>query len=159
MSQMAHRDWHVRPASENDVAATVAAVSELLLEIGGTPPDSAAMQAVTRALLQDPEAGKLLVAEADGTLIGVLAATWQTAIHVPGRYGLIQDLWVAPVWRSSDIGTALVEAFAGVAREQRVARIEVGLPKPSFTGIAATEAFYARNGFDVHGTRMRMLLA
>ena len=30
----------------------------------------------------------------------MLAASWQRAIHVPGRYATIQDLWVTPAWRS-----------------------------------------------------------
>jgi GNAT superfamily N-acetyltransferase len=118
------------------------------------------MQAEVRALIDDPLAGTLLVADAEGSPVpAVLAASWQIAIHVPGRYALIQDLWVPPSLRGEGIGAALVDAFAGIAREQGVARIEVGLPKPSFIGIAATEAFYVRNGFDVHGARMRMLLA
>jgi GNAT superfamily N-acetyltransferase len=116
------------------------------------------MERSALALIGDHRAGTVLVADAGGELVGVLAASWQTAIHVPGRYGLIQDLWVQSVWRSAAIGAALVEAFAGIARDERVARIEVGLPKPSFDAIAATEAFYVRNGFDVHGTRMRMVL-
>jgi len=117
------------------------------------------MEGSALALIQDPRDGTVLVADAGGELVGVLTASWQTAIHVPGTYALIQDLWVSPSLRGGGIGAALVDAFAGMARDQGVARIEVGLPKPSFTGIAATEAFYVRNGFDVHGTRMRMLLA
>jgi GNAT superfamily N-acetyltransferase len=152
-------DWHVRPAEQRDVDAVAVAVAALLSELGSTPPPKPALLDATQALLDDPLAGVILIAEADGALVGVLAASWQSAIHIPGRYGLIQDLWVQPAWRSSAIGGALVGAFVGLAREQRVARIEVGLPKPSFTHIVATEAFYVRNGFDVHGTRMRMSLA
>ena len=153
------RDWHVRPAAHEDVQAVAGAVRELLVELDGTPPETPAMEAATRALIDDPLAGAILVAESGDALVGVLGASWQSAIHAPGTYGLIQDLWVQPAWRSSAIGAALVDAFAGIAREQGVARIEVGLPKSSFTHVAATEAFYVRNGFDVHGTRMRMLLA
>ena len=57
------------------------------------------MRTAARALLEHPESGVVLVADADGEIVGVLAASWQTAIHVAGRYGLIQDLWVHPGWR------------------------------------------------------------
>ena len=39
-----------------------------------------------------------------------------------------------------------------------MARVEVGLPRESFAGIRATEAFYLRNGFEPLGPRMRRML-
>ena len=38
--------------------------------------------------------GALIVAEAGAEIVGVLSASWQRALHVPGRYATIQDLWV-----------------------------------------------------------------
>jgi branched-chain amino acid aminotransferase len=91
-------------------------------------------------------------------IVGVLAASWQYAIHVPGRYGTIQDLWVHPEWRSRALGRKLVEALVGLAGEQGIARLEVGLPQESFAQLAATERFYLSNGFSNLGPRMRRLL-
>jgi GNAT superfamily N-acetyltransferase len=150
--------WRVRGALAADVAAIATAVSQLLLELGGTPPEPAAMRATTLALVRDRRAGAVLVADAGGTLVGVLAASWQTAIHTAGRYGLIQDLWVHPAWRSRAIGAALVQAVVELARREHVGRVEVGLPRDGFAGLEATEAFYARNGFTAHGKRMRLVL-
>jgi GNAT superfamily N-acetyltransferase len=150
--------WYVRAACEDDVAAVASAVSALLVEIGGIPPAAPAMQASAHALIADGERGVLLVAEAAGALVGVLAASWQTAIHVPGRYALIQDLWVHPSWRSRAIGADLIAALADLADGRQIARIEVGLPQTSFAGLEATAAFYRRNGFTPLGVRMRRLL-
>jgi len=150
--------WQVRLAGHRDVGEIAKAVAELLLELGGTPPDLSAMQAATRALLEDDEAGTLRVAEADSALVGVLAASWQTAIHVPGRYALIQDLWVHPSWRSREIGGALLAALFDVMREHQIARVEVGLPQEGFARLNATEAFYTGNGFAPLGPRMRRML-
>ena len=100
----------------------------------------------------------MLVAESEGTLVGVLAVSWQVAIHVPGSYALIQDLWVQRAWRSRAIGGALLEALVGLARERGLDRIEVGLPRDGFAAIAATERFYRANGFVALGQRMRMTL-
>ena len=80
------------------------------------------------------------------------------AIHVPGRYGTIQDLWVHPDWRSRAVGRKLLAAFFELAREEGARRIEVGLPRESFEKIAATEAFYLANGFRHLGPRMRRKL-
>jgi GNAT superfamily N-acetyltransferase len=150
--------WQVRPAWAEDVPEIAAAVGELLLELGGTPPDISALTAVTRAVLDEPEDGTLLVAEADGALVGVLAASMQTAIHAPGRYVLIQDLWVHPAWRSMAIGSALLVALLVVARTQQLECVEVGLPRSRFARLQDTEAFYTRNGFTPLGPRMRRVL-
>jgi GNAT superfamily N-acetyltransferase len=150
--------WRVRAAREQDVAGVAAAVAELLHELGAAPPGTAALQAATRALLEDPDAGALLVADAHGELVGVLGASWQTAIHTLGYYALIQDLWVHSCWRSRAIGAELVAALCELASERALTRVEVGLPRESFAGLAATQAFYSANGFTPLGPRMRLLL-
>jgi GNAT superfamily N-acetyltransferase len=179
-SARARAIWRVRAAVHEDAPAVAAAVGKLLVELGGTPPPVAAMQAAALALLDDREAGALLVADTGGgglgvhieagiveadtskveeAVVGVLGASWQSAIHAPGRYGLIQDLWVHPSWRGSGVGGGLLAALFELARERGVERLEVGLPRTSFGGLAATEAFYLASGFTTLGTRMRRILA
>jgi len=152
-------DWRVRAAGPGDIAGVTAAVAELLVELGGTPPQASAMQAAARALIEDGDAGAVLLAEAAGGLVGVLAASWQTAIHIPGRYALIQDLWVHPSWRRSAIGAALLQALFERARRAGIERVEVGLPREGFANLRATDAFYRRNGFTSLGARMRTVLS
>ncbi|HEV7615101.1 MAG TPA: GNAT family N-acetyltransferase [Solirubrobacterales bacterium] len=148
----------IRPASDGDMAAVAAAVEQLLVELGGRRPPRPELEAEVRAALEDPGIGAILVAEADGEIVGVLSASWQRALHVPGRYATIQDLWVDSAWRSRGVGAELVDGLAGMCREQGVGRIEVGLPRESFAAIGATEAFYSGNGFEQLGPRMRRLL-
>jgi GNAT superfamily N-acetyltransferase len=163
--------WRVRAASHHDIAEIVAAVRELLLELDGDPPAVAAMHLATRDLLDSPGAGAVLVAQTDDRspavggspvadgLVGVLAASWQIAIHVPGRYALIQDLWVPTAWRGKGVGAGLLGALFDVAREQAMARVEVGLPREQFAHFQATEKFYLTNGFTPNGPRMKRLLS
>jgi GNAT superfamily N-acetyltransferase len=116
------------------------------------------LEAEVRALIEDPGQGEVLVADAGGEIVGVLAASWLRAIHVPGRYAVVEDLWVDPAWRSAGVGAALIEALARSAQAQGMARLEVGLPRETFAAIAKTEAFYSANGFEHLGPRMRRLL-
>ena len=148
----------VREAVAGDVRAVAVAVESLLAELGGRKPSPAEMEAEVQALLDDPRGGSVLVAEADGALVGVLTASWQRAIHVPGIYATIQDLWVDAAWRSHGVGAELVEAIASQARSRGVGRLEVGLPRETFAAIASTQSFYERNGFEHLGPRMRRLL-
>ena len=148
----------VREAEAGDVEGVASAIESLLAELGGRSPERAEIEAETRALLEDPAGGSVLIAEADGEIVGVLSASWQRAIHVPGIYATIQDLWVDGAWRSRGVGAELVEAIASQARRRGVGRLEVGLPRETFAAIASTESFYRRNGFEHLGPRMRRLL-
>jgi GNAT superfamily N-acetyltransferase len=148
----------VRQAQAGDVEGVTRAVAGLLAELGGRMPSRAAMEEEVQALLDDPQGGSVLLAEADGGIVGVLTASWQRAIHVPGVYVTIQDLWVEEAWRSRGVGAELVEAIASQARSRGVSRLEVGLPRETFAAIASTESFYRRSGFEHLGPRMRRLL-
>jgi len=148
----------VRAAAHEDVAAIAAAIEQLLVELGGRRPPRAELEAEIEAALADPAIGATIVAAAAGEIVGVLSVSWQRALHVPGRYATIQDLWVDPERRSDGLGGALVDELADLCEAQGVVRIEVGLPRESFDAIGATEAFYQRNGFEHLGPRMRRLL-
>lgn len=150
---------NVRAGTADDAPAVAKAVEELLIELGGERPSSTALEDAVRALAEDPQSGALLVAEEDGEVVGVLAASWQYAIHVPGRYGTIQDLWVHPEWRSRSLGRELIMALVREASEAGVPRLEVGLPQESFANLGATERFYRENDFQPLGPRMRRLLS
>jgi GNAT superfamily N-acetyltransferase len=151
--------WRIRTARREDAEAVAAAVRELLVELGGAPLDVGAMREAARALIGSPSAGAVLVARADEELVGVLAASWQMAIHVPGAYALIQDLWVRRSWRGRAIGGDLLGSLFELARARGLQRVEVGLPRESFAEFAATEAFYLGNGFTPNGPRMRRILS
>jgi len=159
VSEAASSEATVREAGAEDVEAVATAVGSLLEELGGRMPSRQEMEADVQALLDDPQGGSVLIAEADGEIVGVLTASWQRAIHVPGIYATIQDLWVDGAWRSRGVGAELVEAVASQARARGVGRLEVGLPRETFAAIASTESFYERNGFEHLGPRMRRLLA
>ena len=158
MSEPAAAQATVREAGAGDVEGVATAVASLLAELGGRMPSRAEMEAEVQALLDDPQGGSVLIAEADGEIVGVLTASWQRAIHVPGVYATVQDLWVDEDWRSRGVGAELVEAIASQARSRGVSRLEVGLPRETFAAIASTESFYKRNGFEHLGPRMRRLL-
>jgi len=150
--------WSIREAVPEDVPQIAIAVRELLIELGGDPTLPAALEAPVRALIEDGSLGVLLVAEERGQIVGVLGVSWQVAIRIPGRYGLIQELWVHPGWRGRTIGGDLLAALFKLARRQQVTRLEVGLPSEGFSHLPATEAFYVNCGFKTIGMRMRRLL-
>jgi GNAT superfamily N-acetyltransferase len=150
--------WEIRPAVHADVPAVAAGIGELLVELGGKPTPTARLEETAHALIDDTDGGLVLVAEESAEIVGVLGVSWQTAMRIPGRYGLIQELWVHPSFRGRTIGGDLLVALFKLARHRQVARLEVGLPSDRYPHLGATEAFYANNGFSTIGTRMRRIL-
>ncbi len=120
MSDPVATESTVREAGAGDVEAVATAVEALLVELGGRCPERPVLETEVRALLDDPAGGSVLIAEADGEIVGLLSASWQRAIHVPGVYATIQDLWVDEAWRSRGVGAELVEAIASQARTRGV---------------------------------------
>ncbi|MGH2831912.1 MAG: GNAT family N-acetyltransferase [Solirubrobacteraceae bacterium] len=149
----------VRDATHADVPALVEGIGELLAELGGLAPPADQLADAAHALIENPDAGAVLVAESDGQLVGVLGVSWQSAIRIPGSYGLIQELWIRPGWRGNALGGELLAALYRLAGERGIGRIEVGLPSERFAGLAKTEAFYRANDFEVIGTRLRRQLS
>jgi GNAT superfamily N-acetyltransferase len=163
--------WTIREATPGDVSAVASAVSDLLVELGGKPAPITELEEATRVVVENPDTGILLVAVVDeeeghptpgtpssGALAGMLGVSYQHAIRIPGRYGLIQELWVHPTWRGRTVGGDLIVALFKRVRNREIYRLEVGLPSDKFPHLAATEAFYLNNGFTTIGLRMRRLL-
>jgi GNAT superfamily N-acetyltransferase len=150
--------WTIREATLGDIAAVASAVTDLLVELGGKPAPIPDLEEAARDVITNPPLGTLLVADADGHLAGMLGVSWQHAIRIPGRYGIIQELWVHPAWRGRTVGGDLIVALFKRARDRKAYRLEVGLPNENFPYLAATEAFYLNNGFTTVGLRMKRLL-
>jgi GNAT superfamily N-acetyltransferase len=148
----------VRRAATEDADFVVDAVSTLLVELLSEPPDREEMLTAAHELISSHDSGVVLLAEAERVVVGMLAASWQIAIHAPGSYALIQDLWVSPGWRSKAVGRAMLDMLHMLACDLHLARIEVGLPQEKFAALNRTVAFYSANGFEPTGDRLRRRL-
>jgi GNAT superfamily N-acetyltransferase len=147
--------WKIREATHDDVPEVVTGVRELLVELGGKPLATPVLAETAHALIEDGNSGVVLIAEQAGEVVGILGVSWQIAMRIPGRYGVIQELWVKPEFRYMTIGADLLGALVELARKQGVERVEVGLPSERYPALSATEAFYTNNGFTQIGIRMR----
>lgn len=69
-------------------------------------------------------------------------------------YGLLEDLYVAPSWRSAGIGRELHDAVLAKAREQGCYKL-IGASRNDGTR-DAVHAWYERLGYVRHGIEFRM---
>jgi GNAT superfamily N-acetyltransferase len=109
----------IREAGSDDAAA----VSTLLAELG-YPHDLARVAARVDELGRDP-ASLLLVAEADGDIVGLASATAIPLLHQDGRWCRISALVVTERRRRGGAGRRLVEEVEARARALGCRYLEV----------------------------------
>jgi len=68
-SRVTANEWKVRPARPMDVGEIAAGVAELLIELGARAPAKNALERAARVLIDDREAGALLVADDVGQVV------------------------------------------------------------------------------------------
>ena len=105
------------------VAADTPALASLLAELG-YPDDPARVAERAEELKRDP-ASLLLVAEADGAVVGVASATAIPLLHEEGRWCRLSALVVAGERRRSGVGRALVQEVESRARDSGCRYLEV----------------------------------
>ncbi|MEM6705186.1 MAG: GNAT family N-acetyltransferase [Acidobacteriota bacterium] len=136
------------------VATDEPRVQELLAALsaaagtGSTPNISA-----TFASLLAKERGRLVVAEEDGRILGMVSVSYNLALRC-GEYCQLEELIVDPEARGKNVGGLLVQKSIDDARARGCA--EYGLYLVEKT--EHNRPFYEKYGIEAVGTEMRMPL-
>jgi GNAT superfamily N-acetyltransferase len=137
-------DVGIRAARRDDIPALISAY-EWLFAPPGAPPafgwdERRAAVALRQAI--DSRDSVVLVADADGELVGFVTAYQDLHSVRFGYRAWIEDLAVHPDWRSLGIGKRMLDAAKGWARERGATHLELD------SALARTDAhrFYEREG-------------
>jgi GNAT superfamily N-acetyltransferase len=111
----------VTSVPSSDLAGALKLLEELLR--GGEPLP----EAFAGRLREAVEAGnfEVLVARAEGRVIGVAVVAFRLNISAGGPFASIEDLYVRPESRRRGVGRALLEAVAGRCKIRGVSYLEV----------------------------------
>ncbi len=143
-------------ALEADRPVVVRLVARLLAELEDSPAEFAGLDeaGALRSLGTDGSAFHAFLAREGGNEpVGVLTLAETFAIYAGGRYGVIDELYVAPEHRSSGIGRRLLDAAVTFGRARGWRRIEVTAPPgPKWE---RTVRFYESQGFIFTGPKLR----
>jgi GNAT superfamily N-acetyltransferase len=147
----------VKKANLDDVNEVAAMVGELLNEIMSTIGAQAFDFNLeeTRGRLKDfIEQDKYFVFVAQGAHaepIGFAALSESHALYAAGTFGIIQEFFVRPEFRSQNVGLRLMEQATTFGKTRGWTRLEVTTPPlPQYE---KTLAFYEREGFVITGGR------
>lgn len=92
----------------------------------------------------------------DGTIIGLATVVEAFAIYANGSYGIVNEMYVDPGFRSKGVGHQLLASIEALAKKRGWSRIDVTAPESD--GWERTRAFYEREGFRFTGPKLKLLL-
>jgi len=149
------------PADAAEIARMAKALTDEIIEMIGEGHFDIDLQASTDLAREWIDAGRyvsyIALDEVSGATIGVATLCESRSLYAQGIFGIIQEFYVSPQWRSREVGAHLVEACVAHGRANGWTRLELATPPlPEF---ARTVSFYKDNGFEPTGGRkMRRLL-
>lgn len=141
----------IRDARPDDEARVLDLLGQLFQLLDGELTADGAPAASFRRMLANPERGRVLVADEDGAVLGVISFSYNLAIRFPHAYAQIEELVVDEAARGKQAGALLVKACIERARADGCN--EMGLyPREE------TRAFYEKLGFRYVGVELRQAL-
>ena len=91
----------------------------------------------------------VIAAYENNKIIGFGALCESHSIYAEGSFGIIQEFYVLPKYRSQEVGKSLINEIVSFAKEKSWKRLELCTPPvPEFD---RTVEFYTDNGFEVTG--------
>jgi GNAT superfamily N-acetyltransferase len=90
-----------------------------------------------------------VAASDEGRIIGFGAICESHSLYAEGAFGIIQEFYVIPEYRSHKVGQQSIGKIVEIARDKRWKRLELCTPPvPEFN---RTVSFYQANGFEITG--------
>lgn len=94
---------------------------------------------------------KVIAAFDENKIVGFGSLCESHSLYAEGAFGIIQEFYVMPNYRSKDIGKELISEIVRFAKSKKWKRLELCTPPlPEFN---RTVAFYRANGFEITGGR------
>ena len=134
--------YAIKPAIKADCSGCAALLLEQLRE-HNLPANPASLRAVVKQMLDNPAHGFILVAKAEGAVVGVAFISTILSIEHAGNVAWLEELYVTPSMRAQGIGASLVAAILKKARADGIKAVDLEID----AGHARVASLYRRFGF------------
>lgn len=98
----------------------------------------------------------LLFLKMNKNIVGVITIQEAFAFYAGGKYGIINELYIKPNFRSKGFGEILIKETIKIGKDKNWKRIDVTAPPENKW--KRTEEFYIKNGFQYTGPKLKYLI-
>ncbi len=134
----------IAPATQGDIPALAALLSELFTQEVEFSPDQEAQLRGLAQIIGDPVIGIVLVAKNDGVVVGMANILFSVSTALGARVAILDDFVVTANARGGGIGEKLLEQAIATARKHECKRITLMTDRLN----EAAQRLYARHGFE-----------
>jgi GNAT superfamily N-acetyltransferase len=138
-----------RIADESDTDSVANLLAALFEEVEGSP-DAEEIAGIFAEMEADDSHSTLLALDEDEDIVGILTMVECLSISAGGKYGVINELYVVPEYRSEGVGKMLIDEAKDLIESRDWKRLELTTPGDEFS---KTLRFYEREGFYKIGPR------
>lgn len=86
-------------------------------------------------------------------IVGFICAVESSALYARGNFGVLNELYIIPEFRSKKIGQKLIHFLIEIGKNKKWSRIELDTPEVEKS--IKTINFYKKEGFETIGFRMK----
>jgi len=141
----------VDESKSNDVAKLAVCLTCEIIERTGIKHFDVDVPLAEKLCKEFMELGKYAVIAAfdNDRIVGFGALCESHSLYAEGTFGIVQEFYVLPEFRSKSIGKKLLASIVDYAKSKKWVRLELCTPPiPEFD---RTVLFYKENGFDITG--------
>lgn len=132
----------IRPLQTNELEPMLDLSKRLYAEEGPAWDREGARRAAAE-LLAAPEFGGIWIIESEGEIAGYFVLTVCFSLEFGGRFGLLDELYIAEEWRGRGLGSAALEFAAAWCRGRGIGALRLEV----WTRNAGAIRLYERAGF------------
>ncbi|MCD6068083.1 MAG: acetyltransferase family protein [Bacteroidetes bacterium] len=148
---------HIDTAKEEEFDLVVELLKELYLELGEEAGSIVFLNTdLVKNLVSNGRTEIYIAKTAGQQPVGILTLTECQAIYAGGKYGLLDEMYIRPRFRSSGAGKKLIDEITALAKERKWKRIDVTAPTEERW--KRTIKFYESCGFIFTGPKLKITL-
>jgi GNAT superfamily N-acetyltransferase len=147
----------IEKAIREEFNVAIQLLKELYLELGEEEDSVKYLDLDLLKILTETGMTEIYLAKTDHLrIVGIMTITECQSIYAGGKYGLLDEMYIKPEFRSKSIGTRFIEKLKEIGAEKKWNRIDVTAPTEERW--KRTVAFYEKSGFIFTGPKMKLVI-
>lgn len=150
-------EFIIEKATKHQISIVINLLKELYLELGDEAESIRFLDKEFIVKILNSGKTEIHLAKIDEQeVVGILTLTECQSIYAGGSYGLIDEMFIKPEFRSRNIGKALIQKIIIIGKQRNWKRIDVTAPVEDKW--KRTVDFYRKCGFKFTGPKLKFVL-